>query len=307
MKLTTGRLDARHILVVGTGSIGTRHARLALEAGHRVTTVSRRGVGDFSDTRSAIAQNSYDLVIIATETRRHRTDLMCALDAGFSGPVLVEKPLFDSPVQVAPQGVVVGYNLRWHPAVRALRDRLNGDDPTIVSMTVGQDLRNWRPGRHSALTASATAGSGGVLRDLSHELDMCTWLFGAWTGVVARVAVDPTLGIEAESRAALLIETERGVLVSVTLDYYASPAVRTWTVSSPGRSITLDLVRGDLAGESYRQSWRVNRDLTYRRQLELLLREPQHPDLCSAQQGANVVALISAAEQSMADERWIRS
>lgn len=295
------------VLVVGTGSIGSRHARLAAAAGHRVVTVSRRGVGDFADVQSAMRQGPFSLVIIATETSHHRTDLATVVDAGHLGRILVEKPLFDRLEEAAtPPGVAVGYNLRWHPAVQALRDRHHAGEPTIVTMNVGQDLRQWRPGRDHSETASASAGSGGVLRDLSHELDACTWLFGAWTGVAARTAVDPELGIGAESRAGLLIETDRGVLATVSLDYFAAPAVRTWTVSTPGRTLTLDLIRGELIEGSERQCWPADRDLTYRRQLEAVLEDPDHPDLCSAAQGADVVALISAAERSMESQQWIR-
>lgn len=295
------------VLVVGTGSIGSRHARLAAEAGNKVVTVSRRGAGDFADVKSAMAHGPYSLVIVATETSHHQADLAAVMEAGHAGRILVEKPLFDRLEDTAvPPDVVVGYNLRWHPAVQALRDRIHAAEPTIVTMNVGQDLRQWRPGREHTLTASASAGSGGVLRDLSHELDACTWLFGAWNGVAARTAVDPALGIGAETRAGLLIETDRGVLATVSLDYFAAPAVRTWTVSTPGRTLTLDLIRGELIEGSERQCWPADRDLTYRRQLATVLEEPDHPDLCSAAQGADVVALISAAERSMEYQQWIR-
>ena len=55
-------------LVIGLGSIGQRHARVLRELGHGVTTVSRRGDGDYQSIAKAIAATGPGYVVVATET-----------------------------------------------------------------------------------------------------------------------------------------------------------------------------------------------------------------------------------------------
>ncbi len=48
-------------IVVGLGSIGQRHARVLQELGCRVSTVSRRGGGDYTAIASAVADVCPDM------------------------------------------------------------------------------------------------------------------------------------------------------------------------------------------------------------------------------------------------------
>ena len=84
-------------VVVGLGSIGTRHARVLRELGLRVATVSRREGGDYGSIAHAVATAHPDYVVIATETARHAENLQELAQTGFDGKVLVEKPLFATP------------------------------------------------------------------------------------------------------------------------------------------------------------------------------------------------------------------
>ena len=62
-------------VVVGLGSIGQRHARVLQELGHGVTTVSRRGDGDYTSIASAIAAARPEYAVVATETSQHAESL----------------------------------------------------------------------------------------------------------------------------------------------------------------------------------------------------------------------------------------
>jgi len=137
-------------VVIGLGSIGTRHARVLRELGLRVATVSRRDGGDYGSIAQAVAGAHPDYAVIATETARHADDLQDLAQAGFRGAVLVEKPLFATaaaPPKYPFAHVSVGYNLRFHPVMTALVERLRGREVITVAAYVGQDIRDWRPGR----------------------------------------------------------------------------------------------------------------------------------------------------------------
>ena len=182
-------MSLTNAVVIGLGSIGQRHARVLKELGHGVTTVSRRGDGDHTSIASAITAARPGYAVIATETSHHAESLRQLAEADFRGSVLVEKPLFAHaapPPDYPFASLVVGYHLRFNPVMTAFAGRLGGRQAVTVSAYVGQDLRDWRPGRDHRTTASATReAGGGVLRDLSHELDYLLWLFGPWQRVAA--------------------------------------------------------------------------------------------------------------------------
>ena len=137
-------------VVIGLGSIGQRHARVLNELGHGVATVSRRDGGDYPSIGQAIAASRPGYVVIATETSEHARSLQQLAEADFRGTVLVEKPVFAHPQSVPDYPfahLLVGYNLRFHPVMSAFAERLAGRQAITVSAYVGQDIRDWRPGR----------------------------------------------------------------------------------------------------------------------------------------------------------------
>ena len=111
--------------------------------------------------------------------------------------MLIEKPLAATSRQAfeiikssrtMTQKPLVAYNLRFSKALQAVRACIaNGIIGEIytVQLEVGQDLGQWRPDRKLSDTVSASRmkGGGGVLRELSHELDYLQSLFGKITSV----------------------------------------------------------------------------------------------------------------------------
>lgn len=298
-------------LVVGQGSIGQRHARLLAELGCVVEVVSRRESAQwprYPDLRSAFVAAAFDYVVIATETVRHSEDLETLADLGFSGPVLVEKPLSlnAAPVSAGPAGpVYVAYNLRFHPVLAALRQALSGQQVLSVQAYCGQYLPSWRPGtdyRHS-YSAVPEAG-GGVLRDLSHELDYLLWLFGPWRRLAAIGGRTGPLEIRSDDSWALLLEQERCPVVSVQINYFDRPGQRAITVNTADHTVRADLVRSVLITDGVEQAFEAPRDLTYLAQHRAILSGGADP-LCGLAEGQAVMTCIAAVETASRMRQWI--
>ena len=98
---------------------------------------------------------------------------------------------------VRARGVIcqVGYNLRYLPSLSRFRDLINEGlvgGPLSVRCEIGQYLPNWRPDTdyRTGVTARSDLG-GGVLLELSHEIDYLRWIFGevewvsSWVGMSA--------------------------------------------------------------------------------------------------------------------------
>lgn len=313
-------------IVVGAGSIGQRHRRVLDGLGLATAIVSRRPSAsvDYADIAGAVEDWRPDHAVIATETSRHLASLSDLAASGFAGSVVVEKPLagvlpsdgggaLGSPFRA----LVVGYQLRRHPAIEAARELLGRQQILSVTAHVGQHLAAWRPGRAIEATASARLeDGGGVLRDLSHELDLVCWLAGGWERVCAVGGRSGALGegVATDDRWAILLELEGGAVATVHLDALDHVGQRRLSVVGVDRTVAVDLVEGTLRtdgcdvpaadGRGALRKWEVGRDEV----LAWLHRSVLDGDvasLCSFEEGMAVVRLIDAVERSAREARWV--
>ena len=299
------------VLVVGYGSIGSRHARLLEEQGHDVHCVTRNDACPFpahAGLEEGLAAFEPDCAIVSNETAAHLPALETILGAGFSGPILMEKPLFqtvpDSLPQV-PDTVFTAYNLRFHPLVGRLRECVQDVPLHSARLHVGQYLPDWRPGTDYAAGYSASrARGGGVLRDLSHELDLALWLLGPWHRVTGLGGHFSELDIDSDDVYALLMETERCPAVSVSLNYLSQPARRGIEINGKGVSVRADLIAGTLEVNGETEHFPVGRDTTYAAQLTEFC-SGGRPTLCTYGEGLDVLRLIEAAERANATRTWV--
>lgn len=299
-------------VVVGFGSIGARHARILEDLGCATTVVSARAVSH-ADVLPSLAQALADrqpgYVVIANATDRHLDSVLELARLGYAGTVLVEKPLFQR-VAPLPQhlpfaGLFVAYNLRFHPLIRRLRQLLMGERVLSVNAYVGQYLPTWRPNDDYRRSYSAHASQGGgVLRDLSHELDYLEYLLGGWRRVCALGGHFSALEIDSDDVFGLMTEHERCPLVQIQLNYTDRLGRRRILVNTDAHTFEVDLVTGRLAIDREGESLTVDRNLTYRDMHRAAL-AGQVGELCSLAQAQDTLALIDAAERSAATRGWI--
>lgn len=298
--------DRQRALVVGAGSIGNRHARLLAELGCGVRVVSRRvGSGDFGTIGEAVEAWAPHYVVIATEAGDRFAAVDALLDVDFAGKLLVEKPLGSVPERLSSARCTtwIGYNLRFHPVVDEVRTRLQTETVLTVQMRAGQYLPDWRPGRDHRDTASNREG-GGVLRDLSHELDLVEWLFGpsrAGTAIIDRVS-DLDLGVP--DAAAVLLRCASAPVVSIELNYLDRVPQRTVVLATRQHVMAVDLIAGSISidGKSVTLA-RAERDESYVRMHRSILFGTGER-VCSLPEGRRLMRIIEALEVAAMHESW---
>lgn len=297
-------------LVIGYGSIGARHARVLEALGCDVAVLSQRDIAyprAFTQLEQALGAHAPTYIVIANATDQHYATVQALATFGFKGAVLVEKPLFhelrQSPGHSFAQAAVA-YNLRFHPVIAGLRQALAGEAILSVQAYAGQYLPQWRPDTDYRTGYSADAArGGGVLRDLSHELDYLSWLLGASRRVAALGGHVSPLEISSDDAFALLFATERCPMVSVQLNYLDRTAKRRIVVNTARHTLDADLIGGTLAVDGMVRNFTVDRDATYVAMHQALL-AGMLDTACTLDEGLMTLRMIAAATRAAAHEKW---
>lgn len=304
------------VAVVGVGNFGLKHAAALRAIGAvpvlvpvRAARVPQlRAQGWEAEPSLALARvRGARHCVIATDTGRHAADAVSALRLGMD--VLVEKPLAADAAQVrriiaaaraTRRKAYTAYVLRFEKSLLAFRRLL----PRLGSIH-GVDARcraylpDW-PGRDWRRGYRARADEGGVLRDLSHELDYTVWLFGAPKSVFA-VMSRGRLGLASDESADLLWRAPGGATATVGVDYLTRPTLRTLSVRGERGTLEWDAVASTVTLRPARgrtKTWRFRADPLARLKAQdrAFLRGGR--GLATLADGARVVALIDAARRS---------
>lgn len=212
---------AATVLVIGTGSIGKRHAENLAVLGARVRVLSWRSTS-LAEIEAQLRE--VDAAVIATATDMRLP--LIARCAAAGKPAYVEKPLAFEPDEVTAIAAVaapiadrslLGYMMRYHPAFRVLA-RSDLSDVFHVTLSIGHDVTQWRKDWRFSQSYAARERGGGVLLDLCHEIDMAACLFpGLSVQMVDSLGHISYPGVDIASRITLRAST--GVTAEVAMDY----------------------------------------------------------------------------------------
>jgi predicted dehydrogenase len=292
----------KKILIIGYGSIGKRHASL-LKDEYTIAILSRRPVNEylgFSDLQVALKEFSPDHVIIANETSAHLETLRQLDQLQFNGKILIEKPIFHEPSTYQPkhpEHIFVAYNLRFHPIIEKLRELVIKHDLYLANIYVGSYYPNWRTTiDHKQSYSSYKSKGGGVLKDLSHELDYAYWFFGLPTKSYSMLAKLGDVTQDAEDTVNLWLKFNRCPTVSIHLNYLDQIGKREIILVGKDLSIKADLVTNILSINDETQQFQVDRNTTYQKMHKAFLNDT-HPNLSTYSDGLAITNLIQELEQ----------
>ncbi len=322
------------ILIVGLGSIGQRHLCLARELlpnadirvlRHQATKKPPcYSNGSFSSIDDAIAFDP-QIAVIASPARFHIATAQRLAEIG--AHLLIEKPLSTGLNGVInlldtcqEQGLVLltGYNLRFLPSLQHFREVLaEGVAGEVLSVRceVGQYLPSWRPESDYRQSVSARQEmGGGVLLEISHELDYLRWIFGEVDWVIATLSRQSHLEIDVEDTAHLTLGfvasvDRRQLIGTVNLDFIRHDTTRLCTAIGEKGSLRWNGLTGEVdLYEVGAKEWRKlychqhQRDDSYRAEwqnfIECVISKKK--PFITGEDGLNVLQVIEAARCSAA-------
>jgi predicted dehydrogenase len=131
-------------------------------------------------------------------------------------------------VQASGSRVLVGFQYRYHPGLRTLKELLDSGEmgnPLSVTSHWGEYLPDWHPWEDYRKGYSAQRDlGGGVVLTLSHPFDYLRWLIGEVVLVSGKTKRSGHLDIDVEDQADINLEFRNGVHGAIHLDYLERPA-----------------------------------------------------------------------------------
>lgn len=299
-------------LIIGYGSIGKRHAKILKDLDCYVCLVTSQKIEDYNSYPTieiALTKEVIDWVIISNPTHLHHESLLQLIKNNYQGKVLVEKPLFLEMAQLPSNNIskiLLAYNLRFCNLLQAAKKIIENEKIITFSAYVGSYLPNWRKGTdYRNCYSSHRDQGGGVLRDLSHELDYALWFCGPCLDVTASGGKFSQLEINSDDVYSILMKTKLCPLVNIQMNYVDHHPRREVMINTDRTSISIDLVQGFLKVNGKIEMQSEDRTQTYVKQHQALL-ENDFQSFCTYEEGVDLVNLIETIEKANDAKTWLK-
>ena len=321
------------LAIVGLGSIGRRHLRLISEirpdikiivvrSGHGSACDEEKMAVKVTDSIGDAIKEGIQAAIISSPATLH---LKQSLELAKNGiHLLIEKPISHTSDRVKELlkivnenriTTMVGYVLRYDLGAIKFKNWLDNKVKGKIlhaRIECGSYLPDWRPDQDYRKTVSALSElGGGVLLELSHEIDYLYWFFGKPKDVQAQIRNSGTLDINVEDQVDLLMTSEQGYCISVQIDFNRRHVERKCKVLTTEGELIWDAVNKNVTWkgvnkEQSKYEYNNERNSIYRKQLEVFFDciENDNDPIVTVKDGINVISLIDAVRN--ASEKGIR-
>jgi len=253
------------IIVVGVGSIGTRHFKNLAELGHSVYAVdinrenlrkvSSFAKGVFSSLNEAL-KIAPDVVFICTYSNDHIMPAIKCAEAGCH--LFIEKPLslstdgIDELISIVEQKkllTMVGCNMRFHPAISYIYDILTNNHFFSKKLWGNFESGFYLPfdkvDYQNSYKANKNMG-GNLIFDGIHELDCAIWFFGEPTEVICNKGITSGLKIDTEDHVEMITKFTSDVVCTIHMDYLQHGYSRRCKVVCEEGTIVWDFIHGNI-------------------------------------------------------------
>ena len=320
----------KHVLVLGAGSAGKRHASNLASLGCRISCMDPRPdrvqeaaeqveiAGGFGSMEEAFSRSGdLDGVVVTSPPAFHVEQGIASVERGL--PVLMEKPVCPSEADarkleeaVNRTGVplLLTYTWRWWPPLEKVWDLLNSQAVgklRHVEFVMSAHLADWHPWEdYKDFFMSSREQGGGALLDESHWVDLMLWFIGKPERLVATIEKISDLEIETDDNVEMLITYPDGLRVNVHLDLYGRPHRKSIRFVGEGGTILWTADPNAVAvGRKMGEEWE-RFEFDCERNEMFLAADREFVDVlnggtvrtCSIQDGVRVLAVLEAARKS---------
>lgn len=287
--------------VIGYGSIGKRHVKNILSLRDEVIVLTKNKECVHTTCKSIeelLTIHLPEVILLCNETSSHINSYKEIRSHNKELRLLIEKPIFDKIYNLpSDPNVCVAYCMRFHPLINKLKEKISASKVLAAKFYVGQYLPNWREGRNYQDTYSAKKErGGGVLRDLSHEIDLAQFLLGDLSLNYSFSSKISDLEISSDDIFTGFFKTKTCPNIIVEMNYLDQIFQRYLVIFTNEKTIKIDFINGTISTNQISEKIEFDKNEMY---LEMLMKFKINGcnDLATFRDGLNILALIELAEK----------
>ena len=285
-------------LIIGYGSIGKKHFDILSKSQNikSIYILTRQKIKNSIKDLNQAKNLHINFIIICSETHKHIVHLRW-IEKNFKNiKVLIEKPVLHKflDIKLRNNKYFIGYNMRFNPLIKKILGK--NDKIWSVNIICSSFLPNWRKNNYTKSYSAEKKKGGGVLLDLSHELDYARYLFGNYKIINHYVKKISNLKINAEDIAIILSKNNKGTLINFNLNYFSKIPIRYINIEGENISLEANLISGKLHGIIKKK--KVNYQYknfenfsTYKIQTRKILKN-DFVDLCKLSDGLDINKMV---------------
>jgi len=329
------RREVKRIAIVGFGSIGRQHLRILKKIRPNIEVILvRSGIGNYYPEEvlaktsvssiEEVLKMKLDGAIISSPAPFHIPQATKFLAEGI--PLLIEKPIsnnltgikdFKALAKNKQVPILVGFVLRYSKSLCFFNEMLlsgRAGKLTSANIKCSSYLPSWRPNLDYRISVSAKKDlGGGVLHELSHELDYANWIFGPFLSIKALIGNSGKLDIDVEDEADLKLLSSQSLPISIHLSFCRQEIIRRCIIQASEGTLVWDGVKNIVSWKPNQKKierWSFNdkRDLLLERQLNHFFGciEQNDVPLVSLNDGISALNLVMASKQSYLQQKIVK-
>lgn len=258
----------KKIVVVGLGNISHRHRKnirildpnawiIAVPSRKRIVNEDVENANETIEDLDSLNLDGVTDAVIASPANYHMKHSTFFLKENIN--VLIEKPLaasLDDALSIkrflskSKSKSYVAYCLRFNRALNYFKELLNDQyNGNLYSCEIhcGQNLQDWRPkiNFEDSVSANKELG-GGVINELSHEIDYAQYLFGRIDIKSAEISKKKFIGLDVEDTANIEAFDNKGMEIKMHLNFTQNNPERYCKVVGEKGIIKLDLINNEV-------------------------------------------------------------
>lgn len=299
----------KRILIIGEGAGSKNHLKALRLINKKIeiqNVSSRKFNKIFGKGYKKLIEYNPDYIIICSPSSFHYKFILLIEKLFKNKIVLVEKPLFNKKQKLFSKiknKYFVGYNLRHHPILKFIKNYTKKKKIFFVRSDCFTYLPSWRKIDYKKTVSAQKKLGGGVLLELSHEIDYLNWIFGNLKILYSFNKKISHLNIDCDDILCLNAKNSKGTFINLNLNLFSKIEKRELIINGENFSIhgdiksgTLTLLEGNKKKTFIYKNYKITE--TYKKE-NLDLFKKNYATNCSLKEAMNVQNLIEEIRLSV--------